>query len=85
MGGNLPSVQQNPRAVRHRVEAEAGTHPFPAGRKGNLPPVLHLSGLIPEPGIRALVIIGCGHRNRLPGQISLKAEIPYPAQIQHHP
>ena len=47
--------------------------------------ILHLSGLIPEPGIRALVIIGCGHRDRLPGRISLKAEIPYPAQVHHHP
>ena len=29
-----------------------------------------------------LIIIGCGHRDRLPCRISLKAEIPYPAQIQ---
>ena len=77
-------VQQNPGIMCRRVKTQADPHSLPGRRQGNLPAVFRDPRPVPEPGIRALVIIGSRHRNRLPVFISLKTEIPYAAQVNHH-
>ena len=85
VGGDFPSVQQHARAVRHRVEPQAGAQALPGRGQRDLPAVFRDPRRVPEAGVRALVVIGRGHRRRLPFPVSPETEIPYAAQVDRHP